>query len=164
MPKNQSMCDTHELYTTDGSINERSIITLATHLLEPKLESTNCLTSSKQTCDYVQLQLANYEREVFAGLFLNAQHALIRYEELFFGTIDSSHVWPREVVKAALRLNSAAVIFAHNHPSGHNKPSAADKNITRNLMAALDLVDIRVLDHVIVTKTTTYSMAEHGEL
>ncbi len=106
--------------------------------------------------------LAGYEREVFAALFLDAKHRLIQYVELFQGTIDSTAVYPREVVKEALRLNAAAAIVAHNHPSGNREPSEADKSITRRIKEALALVDVRALDHIIIAGTQSVSFAERG--
>jgi len=99
---------------------------------------------------------------VFACLFLDNQHRLIQYEELFFGTIDGAAVYPREVVKEALRHNAAAVIFAHNHPSGLATPSEADKHITERLKSALDTADIRTLDHFVIGHGEVVSFAEKG--
>ncbi|MCY1366184.1 hypothetical protein D9M69_530660 [compost metagenome] len=101
---------------------------------------------------------------MFAALFLDSQHRLLEYVELFRGTIDAAAVYPREVVKEALRLNTAAVIFSHNHPSGNPEPSQADKVLTQRLKEALALVDVRTLDHVIVAGDATASFAEHGLL
>ena len=99
---------------------------------------------------------------MFAVLFLDTRHRLIEYAEMFQGTIDSAEVHPREVVKAALRHNAAAVIVSHNHPSGNPEPSAADQALTQRLREALGLVDVRVLDHVIVAGNATASFAERG--
>ena len=99
---------------------------------------------------------------MFACLYLDNQHRLIEYKELFRGTIDGASVYPREVVKLCLQLNAAAVIFAHNHPSGINEPSQADRQITDKLKQALALVDIRVLDHFIIGDGEPFSFAEHG--
>ena len=107
-------------------------------------------------------KLAGLEREVFAGVFLDTRHRLIEYAELFQGTIDGAEVHPREVVRQALRSNAAAVIVAHNHPSGDVEPSAADRAVTIRLKQALALVNVRLLDHVIVGGTQTLAMAEHG--
>ena len=101
---------------------------------------------------------------MFAALFLDNRHRVIRYEELFRGTIDGASVHPREVVKAALKLNAAALIFAHNHPSGVAEPSHADERLTRRLRDALGLVDIRVLDHVVIGDQQMVSFAERGLL
>jgi DNA repair protein RadC len=108
--------------------------------------------------------LYNYPYEVFACLFLDTRHRVIAYEELFNGTIDGSSVHPREVVRRALHHNCAAVILAHNHPSGVCEPSHADKAITKRLQDALALVDVRVLDHFIVGDASPYSFAETGLL
>ena len=111
--------------------------------------------------EYLALKLGAHEREVFAVMFLDSQHRLISFEEMFFGTIDAASVYPREVLKMALRHNAAAVIFAHNHPSGVPEPSQADKRITERLVEALKLVDIRVLDHIVVGESCV-SFAEKG--
>ena len=105
---------------------------------------------------YLSAKLADFEHEVFAVLFLDTQHRLIEYSELFRG------MYPRELVKEALRLNAAAVVVSHNHPSGNPEPSAADRALTQRLKEALGLVDVRVLDHIIVAGNETASFAEHG--
>lgn len=122
----------------------------------------NALTSPDATRAYLSAQLRGYTYEVFACLFLDNQHRIIELEELFRGTIDSASVYPREVAKKALFHNAAAVIFAHNHPSGVNEPSQADRHITDKLSQALSLFDIRVLDHFIIGDDRPYSFAEHG--
>jgi DNA repair protein RadC len=113
---------------------------------------------------FLLMKFRPHMREVFACLFLDNQHRLIRYEELFFGTIDGASVHPREVVRRALELGTAAVIFAHNHPSGIAEPSQADRRITERLKSALALLDIRVLDHLVVGDTEVTSFAERGLL
>lgn len=110
---------------------------------------------------YLQIALAGYEHEVFAVLFLDNRHRVLHFEEMFRGTVDGTSVYPREVVKEALRVNAAAVILAHNHPSGVAEPSQADERITQRLKAALELVDIRLLDHLICGSSVT-SMASRG--
>ena len=119
------------------------------------------LDSPDKARDLIKLKLAPYEHEVFLCLFLDNQHQVIACEELFRGTIDSASVYPREVVKAALQHNAAALIVAHNHPSGVAEPSVADKAITEKLKQALSLIDVRVLDHFIAGETV-YSFAEQG--
>ena len=114
--------------------------------------------------EYLRAKLAGFEHEVFAVLFLDTQDRLIEYAEMFRGTIDSASVNPRELVKEALRLNAAAVIVSHNHPSGNPEPSAADKAMTAQLRQGLALVDVRTLDHVIVAGSRTTSFAERGLL
>lgn len=114
--------------------------------------------------DYLRLKMAGYEREVFAVLLLDSQHRLISCEELFFGTIDAASVYPREVVKLVLHRNAAAVIFAHNHPSGMPEPSEADKRITERLKTALATIDVSALDHFVVGHQDVVSFAERGWL
>lgn len=121
------------------------------------------LTSPDKGKDCIKLKLAALEHEVFVCLFLDNQHRVIACDELFRGTIDGASIHPREVVKATLKHNAAALILAHNHPSGISEPSQADKVITDKLKAALDLIDVRVLDHFIVGESV-YSFAEHGLL
>ncbi len=128
------------------------------------LQRGNALTSPDITRAYLSAQLRGYSYEVFACLFLDNQHRVIQWEELFRGTIDGASVYPREVAKRALFHHAAAVIFAHNHPSGINEPSQADRQITDKLKQALALFDIRVLDHFIVGDGAPYSFAEHGML
>ncbi len=128
------------------------------------LQRGDALSSSQATRAYLSAQLRGYSYEVFACLFLDNQHRVIVLEELFRGTIDGASVYPREVVKRALFHNAAAIIFAHNHPSGVNTPSQADKHITNKLQQALMLFDIRVLDHFIIGDGQPYSFSEHGIL
>ena len=122
------------------------------------------LTSSAATRDYLLLNSANLEHEMFSTVLLDNQHQLIENVELFRGTIDGAAVYPREVVKLVLQHNAAAVIFSHNHPSGIPTPSEADKRITAKLIDALNTIDVRVLDHVIVGSNQTFSFAEQGLL
>ena len=117
----------------------------------------------KLSKDFLRFKLSHQEREVFAVMLLDSQHRLIEYQELFYGTIDAAIVYPREVVKAAIQCNAAAMILAHNHPSGISEPSRADISITKRIIDALALIDVRVLDHIIVGESTT-SLAERGEL
>jgi DNA repair protein RadC len=111
---------------------------------------------------YLRQRLGGREQEVFAALFLDTQHRLIRFEELFFGTVDSATVHPREVLRRAIACNAAAVIFAHNHPSGIAEPSGSDLAITERLKSLLECVDVRVLDHLVVSASQVVSMAERG--
>ena len=128
------------------------------------LKRADVLNSPQRARDFLQLHLGERAREVFCCLFLNSQNALICCEDLFLGTLDGAAVYPREVVRRALQLGAGAVIFAHNHPSGVAEPSAADRRITERLQAALALVDVRVLDHIIVGAAEPYSFAESGLL
>jgi len=120
------------------------------------------LASPEDVRRYLALHLAGLTQEVFGALFLDNRHRVIAYRELFVGTIDSAAVYPREVVRCCLALNAAAVIFAHNHPSGMAEPSDTDVRLTRKLVDALALIDIRVLDHLVVGKGVTTSLAERG--
>lgn len=141
-------------------------LTAAMELTERYLQHSfvkgDAITDPLQTRKFLKSKLRGYEREVFACLYLDNQHRLINYEELFYGTIDGASVHPREVVKRVLSQNAAAVIFAHNHPSGLAEPSQADRRITERLKSALMLVDVRVLDHLIVGETEVLSFAEKG--
>jgi DNA repair protein RadC len=149
-------------YAATTNIAEDAIIAQAMSILESRLRTkTTAFTSPNQSKQFVRCKLQQLEHEVFSVLFLDNQNYLIEYTEMFRGTIDSASVYPREVAKAALELNAAAVIFAHNHPSGISVPSSADRNITSKLKSALELFDIRVLDHIIIGDTT-YSFAESG--
>jgi len=123
----------------------------------------NVLTNPRMTGEFLGARLAGKEAEVFCALWLNNRHAVIEFDVLFQGTVDGTSVHPREVVKRGLALNAAAVIFAHNHPSGSAEPSQADKAITSRLKDSLALVDVRVLDHIIVGKELA-SFAELGLL
>jgi len=126
------------------------ILTAARQVIDLKIQRGAAFTAPDVVKDYLGAKLAGFEHEVFAVLFLDNRHRLIEYNEMFRGTIDSASVYPREVVKEALRLNAAAVIFSHNHPSGHPEPSQADKTLTRKLKDAGKLLEIQVLDHLIV--------------
>lgn len=132
--------------------------------MEEELHHGPVLGDPRGVCHYLGVHFAGYEREVFVCLFLDNRHRLISCEEMFQGTVDGASVHPREVVKRALQVNAAAVILAHNHPSGVAEPSQADELITHRLRDALALVDIRVLDHLIVAGSKTTSFAEKGLL
>lgn len=121
-------------------------------------------TSPERVKQYCQLNIGYLEYEIFGVLLLDNQHRLIKFVEMFRGTIDSASVYPREVAKEVLLSNAAAVIFTHNHPSGLAQPSDADKRITDRLIEGLKLFDVRTLDHIIVSHNETYSFAEHGLL
>ncbi|MCC7516940.1 MAG: DNA repair protein RadC [Pseudomonadales bacterium] len=133
------------------------------HLME-NLQRDTVFNNPSDVRHYLKAHLRDYRREVFLCLFLDTQHRVIACEELFQGTLDASSVYPRDVVQRALTLNAAALIFAHNHPSGIAEPSQADERITLRLRDALALVDIRVLDHMIVGDGAVASLAERGLL
>jgi DNA repair protein RadC len=132
--------------------------------LEEELQHGDMLNAPAIVRDYLRLHFADYQHEAFVAIFLDAQHHVLMVDELFRGTLTQTSVYPREVVKAALRANSAAVIFAHNHPSGVAEPSQSDRMLTDALKQALALVDVRVLDHFIVAGTSVLSFAERGLL
>ncbi len=140
----------------------QAAIELGKRYLQENLLKKDVLSSPNDTKNFLLAQLRAYPYEVFACLFLDNRHQIISFDKMFNGTIDGASVYPREVVKQALARNAAAVIFAHNHPSGVAEPSLADKNITRRLQEALSLVDIRVLDHFIIGENTAVSFAEQG--
>ena len=135
---------------------------LARRMALQSFERGDALSSPARVRRFLTLQLGGIEHEVFAALFLDNRHRVIVFDELFRGTIDGAAVYPREVVKKCLAANAAAVIFAHNHPSGVAEPSDADVSITRKLTDALALIDVRVLDHLIIGQGTQTSLAERG--
>lgn len=152
------------LSSAGASISDDVVIDTAMRILADRLVRGDLLESPSATRRYLALRFANLEHEVFCCLFLDNRHRLIACDELFRGTIDGASVHPREVVKRALAHNAAAVILAHNHPSGMAEPSQADELITLRLKDALGLVDIRVLDHLVVAGSTVVSLAERGVL
>ncbi|MGB6056166.1 MAG: DNA repair protein RadC [Burkholderiaceae bacterium] len=142
----------------------QAVLELARRALHEELQDGALLDSPQAVRHYLQLLLAHKPHESFAVLFLDARNRLIAAEELFRGTLTHASVYPREVVKAALAHNAAALLLAHNHPSGSPQPSAADRALTAALKQALALVDVRVLDHFIVARAGIHSFAEHGQL
>ncbi len=142
----------------------QAVLEMGRRHLESTLSRGDAFTDCATTQLYLKQRLRPYPFEVFACLYLDNQHRLLHFEELFRGTIDGASVYPREIVKKALQQNAAAVILAHNHPSGVAEPSQADIQITKRIQSALDLVDIRVLDHIIVGDADTTSLAQQGQL
>ncbi|MGI2214521.1 RadC family protein [Shewanella oncorhynchi] len=140
-----------------------AILASAANIIAERYVKKDAYTNPQATKDYLTYKLGGYEREVFAVMLLDNQHQLLEFKELFFGTLDAASVYPREVVKAVLAVNAAAVLFAHNHPSGESEPSTADKHITKRLTDALALIDVRVLDHIVVGRLPV-SFAERGLL
>lgn len=151
-------------YGDEPVIKLQAAVELAARTLGEELQKRSALTSPQAVRDYLRLKLAGLPHEVFVCIHLDAQHRVIAIEEMFRGTLTQTSVYPREVVKAVLRANSAAVIFAHNHPSGLAQPSQSDELLTRNLRDALSLVEVKVLDHFIVAGTQALSFAERGLL
>jgi DNA repair protein RadC len=141
-----------------------AVLELARRALTQQLQDKPLFTTPQAVRDYLQLQLGSRPHEIFAVLFLDSQHRLIALEELFRGTLTQTSVYPREVVLRALAHQCCSVVLAHNHPSGAAQPSRADEALTQTLKAALALVDVRVLDHFVVTSTQAISMAELGFL
>lgn len=141
-----------------------AVLELARRALAEQLRERAALDTPQAVKDYLQLQLARKKHECFAVLFLDNQHRLLALEEMFRGTLAQTSVYPREVVLRALHHHAAAVVLAHNHPSGTVQPSRADETLTQALKAALALIDVRVLDHVIVAPGLALSMAEKGLL
>ena len=141
-----------------------AVMEMARRALAQPLAAAPVFDSPGRVKDYLGLQLGNRPQEVFAVLFLDGQHRLLQLEEMFHGTLTQTSVYPREVVRRALALNAGAVVLAHNHPSGLAEPSRADEYLTQTLKTALQLVDVRVLDHIIVGQGQTVSMAERGLL
>lgn len=139
-------------------------IELSRRALREELEKRSALTSPGAVRDYLRLALSRREEEAFVCIWLDAQHKVIEIEEAFSGTLTQTSVYPREIVKSAIRWNAAAVVFAHNHPSGVAQPSQADELLTRNLKEALALVEVKVLDHFIVAGNQAISFAERGLL
>ena len=137
---------------------------LSRRCLMAELKKGDALTSPQQTRRYLQAELASEPNEVFAVLFLDTRHRIITLEKLFHGTIDGASVHPRVIVQRAMALNAAAIICSHNHPSGVAEPSSSDELLTRTLKEALALVDVRLLDHIIVTRQQAVSLAERGLL
>ncbi|RBP84707.1 DNA repair protein RadC [Marinomonas rhizomae] len=148
-------------YPSHQASHLTELLEQAADALAQKYKREGTFTNASNVKEYLKLKLGSYDREVFALMLLDSQHQLIRFEELFFGTIDAAAVYPREVVKASLNANAAAVILAHNHPSGSAEPSQADINITDTLVRALKLIDVRVLDHIVVGEQCV-SLAERG--
>lgn len=141
-----------------------AVMELARRSLVQQLSARPVFESPTQVKDHARLHLAHLPHEVFAMMFLDAQHRLIAWEEMFRGSLTQTSVYPREVVKRAIALNAAAVILLHNHPSGVAEPSRADEHLTQTLKAALALIDVRVIDHLVVSKVDVVSFAERGLL
>ncbi|PLX62182.1 DNA repair protein RadC [Sedimenticola selenatireducens] len=158
-----SFCSSHGLGSAKFA-QLQAVLEMGRRHLREQIHRADVLTSPQQTRDYLRARLAGYPYEVFACLFLDNRHRVIEYEELFRGTIDGASVHPREVVRQSLSHNAAALILAHNHPSGVAEPSQADRAITRRLKSALELVDIRLLDHIIIGSGEICSLAELGEI
>ena len=152
------------LYLLARPASSTEIIKKSQILLRARVRKGAHLTSPLAAREFIRSQLAGHPTEIFAGLFLDAQHRVIGFEKLFFGTIDSAAIYPREILRAVLDKNACAVIFAHNHPSGNIEPSEADKKITLKLKQALSMIDVRTLDHFVISDSGIFSFAEAGLL
>jgi DNA repair protein RadC len=157
----EEMCETPGLGEAKY-VQLQASLELGRRFLAEKLKREVTLGSTRDTRDFLQAQLRDRKNEVFCVLFLDNRHRVLTFEELFQGTLNGTAVYPREIVKRALRLNAAAVILAHNHPSGVAEPSRADELLTSRLKDALALVDIRLLDHLVVGDGETVSFSERG--
>lgn len=148
-----------------STASDDAIIKQALSILAKRIKRPGALMDSPTAVkDYLRLHMAGLEAERFDVLFLDVKNRVIKHEQMFTGTLASTSVYPREVVKAALSHNASAVMMAHNHPSGEPEPSEADHRITRALQQALALVDVRTLDHFIVAGDKVHSFAEHGQI
>lgn len=157
----QLFCQAHGL--GDAKYTQlQAVLEMAKRHFAETLNKGDIFSQPEHVKRYLLSQLRHQQREVFAVLLLDSQHQLIQYQELFFGTINTASVYPREVVKTALAHNASALILAHNHPSGSSEASHADRHITDTLVKALQLVDVKILDHFIVGDGNTLSFAEKG--
>lgn len=161
--KEQEFCDIHGMGQAKF-VQLQAVLEMSRRALQEEMQSGDALNSPRAVREYLQLLLRTRQQEVFMVIFLDAQHRVIAPEELFQGTLTQTSVYPREVVKRALHYNAAAVIFAHNHPSGVAEPSESDRLLTDALKQSLQLVDVRVLDHFIVAGAGCLSFAEKGML
>lgn len=150
--------------TKPQGLADEEILLAAEAILYKRLERQGKIAEPSEAGRYLRAHCGHAEREVFGCLFLDTRHHIIACEDLFFGTIDGAEVHPREVVRRAMQLNTAAIICFHNHPSGNTEPSAADRSVTNRLKQALALVDIRLLDHIVISAQGFCSMAARGWL
>lgn len=144
------------------TLTEGDILAEAEQILRRRMERQGTLSSPQESAAFLRMRLAHMESEHFTAIWLDNRHRVVAIETLFTGTLDGASVYPREVVRSALAHNAAAVIFSHNHPSGLPEPSAADVAITRTLKQALDLIGVRMLDHIVVGTEGTVSLAARG--
>tara|TARA_R110002072_G_scaffold77138_1_gene180277 strand:+ start:5662 stop:6099 length:438 start_codon:yes stop_codon:yes gene_type:complete len=143
-------------------MTDDEIIQKARRILRSRVRRNTVLSSPAAVRDYFQMQLAGLSYEIFCVVFLDSQHRVLHFAELFTGTLDGAAVYPRRVVEESINHHAAALILCHNHPSGVSEPSAADRRITERLTSALALIDVRVLDHFIVSDDESYSFSESG--
>jgi DNA repair protein RadC len=158
----EAVGEASEGYVVGDRIAEDRIVALGVAIMERRLERGAAMTDPQVAGNYCAGKLREFDREVFGVLFLDSRHRMVGFELLFFGTIDGAEVYPREVARAALRLNAAALIICHNHPSGSTEPSAADRAVTLRLRDALAMLEIRLLDHFIIGDGPPTSLAARG--
>ncbi|PPK37602.1 DNA repair protein RadC [Pseudomonas laurylsulfatiphila] len=151
-------------YVMESPVTEADILQMAQQLAMSRLSKGRALTEPKQVFSHLQTLLQYHEYEVFALLLLDSKHRVIAFREIFIGTLDAASVYPREVIKIALEHNAAAAILVHNHPSGDPEPSESDRILTTTLKNALNMVGTRILDHVVVGREGSVSLAEMGYL
>ena len=151
-------------YVLNGTYSEDSLLKVAESILEDRIYAKEPIRSPSDIMQFLTLRYRDLKTEVFSVAFLNSQHDILAFDDLFTGTLDSTSVYPREVIRKVIEHNAAAVIFAHNHPSGNPTPSEADKAITQRLIQGLKLFDTRVLDHIVVGGTDVVSFAQKGWL
>jgi DNA repair protein RadC len=151
-------------YLIESPVSEADILLMARQLVSQRLRKGRVLTSPNAVFSHLQMLLGDYQHEVFSLLMLDSKHRILAFHELFRGTLDSASVYPREVVKLCLEHNAAAVILVHNHPSGDPEPSQADLLLTRKLQDALNVVEVRTLDHIVVGNEGCVSLAEKGHI
>lgn len=159
----RSFCQAHGLGEAKY-VQLQAVLEMSCRYLDEEMKRGDALTSPSATRRFLQARLRDRPQEVFALLLLDNQHRVLQFAELFFGTLDAASVYPREVVQTVLKYNAAAVILCHNHPSGVAEPSRADRSLTDRICAALGLIDVRVLDHLVIGDGETVSFAERGWL
>lgn len=151
-------------YSVTETISEQDIISFAQQIISTRFKRGTKISSPKDSTELLLAKIGHYKHEVFAALFLDSKHRVIKFETLSEGTIDQASVYTREIAKRALHHNAAAVIFTHNHPSGITDPSRADISLTERLVATMNLIGVRTLDHIIVANNRSQSLAELGYL
>jgi DNA repair protein RadC len=158
----EAVGEANEGYAVGDRVEEDRIVARGVEIMERRLERGAAMTDPRVAGHYCAGKLRAFDREVFGVLFLDTRHRMIGFELMFYGTIDGAEVYPREVARAALRLNAAAIIVCHNHPSGSTEPSAADRAVTLRLRDALAMLEIRLLDHFVIGEGPPTSLAARG--
>ena len=164
LPSPFKTSDTKGEYKITKTLTEEDIFKMANYLVKKRLRKGRLVSSPQECANYLKTQLQQYEREVFGAIFLDQKHRIISQEILFYGTINQASVYPREIVKSSLKQNAAAVILFHNHPSGCTEPSFSDDQLTQHIKKTLDLIEVRVLDHLILGANGHFSYAKATKL